>query len=31
MSTTRSPFLEQEMRVTKRDGTLQDIKFDKRF
>ncbi len=23
------PFLEQEMRVTKRDGTLQDIKFDK--
>ena len=23
------PFLEQEMRVTKRDGTLQDIQFDK--
>lgn len=25
----QTPFLEQEMRVTKRDGTLQDIKFDK--
>jgi len=29
MSNMQPPFLEQEMRVTKRDGTLQDIKFDK--
>ena len=29
MSNMQTPFLEQEMRVTKRDGTFQDIQFDK--
>ena len=29
MSNMQPPFLEQEMRVTKRDGTFQDIQFDK--
>jgi|688.fasta_scaffold05890_12 ribonucleoside-diphosphate reductase alpha subunit len=29
MANMQPPFLEQEMRVTKRDGTLQDIQFDK--
>jgi ribonucleoside-diphosphate reductase alpha subunit len=29
MANMQPPFLEQEMRVTKRDGSFQDIKFDK--
>jgi ribonucleotide reductase alpha subunit len=29
MANMQPPFLEQEMRVTKRDGTFQEIKFDK--